>query len=90
MSFSGQPQFVIPKPSIQPSGGTVTNNLVSSSVALESYNPTTTVNISKKGSYAQAFNISKSIREIDINSFMYYFFITIFLLLMIVFLSKGE
>ena len=65
-------------------------SLYNVSYAFQGYNPSVTTNINKTGAYAQAFNISKSIREIDINSFMYYFFITVFLILMIVFLSKGK
>ena len=64
-------------------------SLYNVSYAFQGYNPTASTNINKTGAYAQTFNLSKSIREIDINSFMYYFFITVFLILMIVFLVKG-
>ena len=69
---------------------TVTNALASSSIALQQYNPSVSTSINKTGAYAQTFNISKSVREIDINSFMYYFFISIFLILTIVFFAKGK
>jgi hypothetical protein len=72
------------------SGNYVHNNLFSTTQALQAYNPTVNANFNNTGTRYQSFSSSKTIREIDINSFMWYFIISIFVVLMVVFLGVSK
>ena len=66
------------------SGGSyVSNSLFSNTQALQAYNPTISTNFNNTGTRSQNFTTSKTIREIDINSFIIFFIISAFLILMI-------
>ena len=61
----------------------VSNNLFSSTNALQAYNPTVNENFNNTGGRSQSFNAIKTIRETDINSFIIFFIISAFLILML-------
>ena len=64
-------------------GSYVSNSLFSNTRALQAYNPTVNANFNNTGTRSQNFTTSKTIREIDINSFIIFFIISAFLILMI-------
>ncbi len=64
-------------------GSYVYDKLFSSTSALQAYNPTVNANFANTGVRSQTFTSSKTIREIDINSFIIFFIISAFLILMI-------
>lgn len=70
------------------SGSYVSNNLNNSTTALQAYNPSFNSNINNTGSRSSTYSNSYTVREIDINSFMWYFIISVFIIISIVLLLK--
>ena len=71
-------------------GSYVSNNLFSQTTALQAYNPNVNANFNNTGTRSQSFSTNKTLREIDINSFMWYFIISVFVILMLVFLGVSK
>ena len=64
-------------------GSYISNSLFANTQALQAYNPTVSANFNNTGARAQSFTASKTVREVDINSFIIFFIISAFLILMI-------